>query len=394
MSNERGRALVPALLIMANLAFAINQFNFASVYSLIAASFDQNVSGLGTATSVYFLAIAAIEVPGALISIKVGSKRMVLVGTVLSFSSNVLSAFLPQFNLIIGTRAIAGIGNGLAFPSLLVVLARNFRRGSGALSVGLVNGAFNLGGIVGLFGWALIGALTGWRISVLIGGIIGLASAIPLFFVLPKDKPSVNFRISIEQLTSVIFRREVIVIILSLFGIAAAASVSWGFLVYYLENTLNVNAGFAGFVASLSMIFSLFSSPIIGRIYDRFRNARKWVFVAGCITAVGIAFASVQSLYFAIISSAVVGIGFGIGFTVGLSAARDLCSTNVEYESLAVGWVDGLSVFGGFFAPLIFAAIVVSSGYSDGWLLAAIFGFLLTLPILSMRKLKIETPMS
>ena len=394
MSNERGRALVPALLIMANLAFAINQFNFASVYSLIAASFDQNVSGLGTATSVYFLAIAAIEVPGALISIKVGSKRMVLVGTVLSFSSNVLSAFLPQFNLIIGTRAIAGIGNGLAFPSLLVVLARNFRRGSGALSVGLVNGAFNLGGIVGLFGWALIGALTGWRISVLIGGIIGLASAIPLFFVLPKDKPSVNFRISIEQLTSVIFRREVIVIILSLFGIAAAASVSWGFLVYYLENTLNVNAGFAGFVASLSMIFSLFSSPIIGRIYDRFRNARKWVFVAGCITAVGIAFASVQSLYFAIISSAVVGIGFGIGFTVGLSAARDLCSMNVEYESLAVGWVDGLSVFGGFFAPLIFAAIVVSSGYSDGWLLAAIFGFLLTLPILSMRKLKIETPMS
>lgn len=394
MSNERGRALVPALLIMANLAFAINQFNFASVYSLIAASFDQNVSGLGTATSVYFLAIAAIEVPGALISIKVGSKRMVLVGTVLSFSSNVLSAFLPQFNLIIATRAIAGIGNGLAFPSLLVVLARNFRRGSGALSVGLVNGAFNLGGIVGLFGWALIGALTGWRISVLIGGIIGLASAIPLFFVLPKDKPSVNFRISIEQLTSVIFRREVIVIILSLFGIAAAASVSWGFLVYYLENTLNVNAGFAGFVASLSMIFSLFSSPIIGRIYDRFRNARKWVFVAGCITAVGIAFASVQSLYFAIISSAVVGIGFGIGFTVGLSAARDLCSTNVEYESLAVGWVDGLSVFGGFFAPLIFAAIVVSSGYSDGWLLAAIFGFLLTLPILSMRKLKIETPMS
>ncbi len=379
---------------MANLAFAINQFNFASVYSLIAASFDQNVSGLGTATSVYFLAIAAIEVPGALISIKVGSKRMVLVGTVLSFSSNVLSAFLPQFNLIIATRAIAGIGNGLAFPSLLVVLARNFRRGSGALSVGLVNGAFNLGGIVGLFGWALIGALTGWRISVLIGGIIGLASAIPLFFVLPKDKPSVNFRISIEQLTSVIFRREVIVIILSLFGIAAAASVSWGFLVYYLENTLNVNAGFAGFVASLSMIFSLFSSPIIGRIYDRFRNARKWVFVAGCITAVGIAFASVQSLYFAIISSAVVGIGFGIGFTVGLSAARDLCSTNVEYESLAVGWVDGLSVFGGFFAPLIFAAIVVSSGYSDGWLLAAIFGFLLTLPILSMRKLKIETPMS
>ena len=394
MSNERGRALVPALLIMANLAFAINQFNFASVYSLIAASFDQNVSGLGTATSVYFLAIAAIEVPGALISIKVGSKRMVLVGTVLSFSSNVLSAFLPQFNLIIATRAIAGIGNGLAFPSLLVVLARNFRRGSGALSVGLVNGAFNLGGIVGLFGWALIGALTGWRISVLIGGIIGLASAIPLFFVLPKDKPSVNFRISIEQLTSVIFRREVIVIILSLFGIAAAASVSWGFLVYYLENTLNVNAGFAGFVASLSMIFSLFSSPIIGRIYDRFRNARKWVFVAGCITAVGIAFASVQSLYFAIISSAVVGIGFGIGFTVGLSAARDLCSMNVEYESLAVGWVDGLSVFGGFFAPLIFAAIVVSSGYSDGWLLAAIFGFLLTLPILSMRKLKIETPMS
>lgn len=379
---------------MANVAFAINQFNFPSVYSLIAAGFNQNVSGLGSATSVYFLAIAAVEVPGSLISIKVGSKKMVLVGTILSFSSNVLSAFLPQFNLIIAARAIAGIGNGLAFPSLLVVLARNFRRGSEALSVGLVNGAFNLGGIVGLFGWAVIGALTGWRFSVLIGGILGLASTIPLFFALPEDTPRNNFRISIGQLTSVIFRREIIVIILSLFGIAAAASVSWGFLVYYLENTLDVNAGLAGFVASLSMIFSLFSSPIIGRVYDKFRNAKRWVFAAGCITAVGIALASVQSVYFAMISSAVVGVGFGIGFTVGLSAARDLCSTNVEYESLAVGWVDGLSVFGGFFAPLIFAAIVLSSGYSRGWLLAALFGFLLTLPILTMRKTKIEPSLS
>lgn len=379
---------------MANLAFAINQFNFASIYSLVAKGFGQNVSGLGTATSVYFLAITVIEVPGGLISIKFGSKKMVLFGTMLSFSSNVICAFLPQFNLVIVSRAVAGIGNGLAFPSLLVVLARNFRRGSEGLSVGLVNGAFNLGGIIGLFGWALVGAVTGWRVSVLIGGLLGLASAIPLFFALPKDSPNVNFRISVERLTSVIFRREVMVVVLSLFGIAAATSVSWGFLVYYLEDTLKVNVGLAGFAASLSMIFSLLSSPLIGRIYDKFGNARRWIFAAGSITALGIALASIQSVYFAMISSAVVGVGFGVGFTVGLSAARDLCSTNVEYESMAVGWVDGLSVLGGFFAPLLFASIVVSSGYSNGWLLAALFGFLLTLPILSMRKLANEPTQS
>ena len=158
---------------------------------------------------------------------------MVVVGTILSFSSNLLSAFLPQFNLIIASRAVAGIANGLAFPSLLVVLARNFRRGSEALSVGLVNGAFTLGGILGLFGWAVIGTITGWRVSVMIGGILGLASSIPLIFFLPKDNLKADFKIRIEQLTSVIFKREVVVIILSLFGIAAGPSVSWGLLGIY-----------------------------------------------------------------------------------------------------------------------------------------------------------------
>lgn len=389
MPNQRG-LLVPILLITANLTFAINQFNFASIYSLIAAGFHKGVEGLGTATSVYFLAIALIEIPSGLVSVKVGPKKMVLIGTVLSFSSNVLSAFLPQFNLIIISRAIAGIGNGVAFPSLLVVLARNVRRGSEALSIGLVNGAFNLGGIIGLFGWAVIGTFLGWRPSILIGGVLGLASAIPLFFVLPNDMLRSDLDIQIGRLSAVILRREVIVIILSLFGIAAGASVSWGFLVYYLEKTLKIGAGLAGFAGSLSMIFSLFSSPIIGRSYDRYRDAKKWVFVAGAITAVGIALASVQSIYFAMFSSAIVGIGFGVGFTVGLSAARDLCSTNIEYESLAVGWVDGLSLFGSFLAPLLFATIVGSSGYALGWLSAALLGFLLTLPVLSMKKQTLE----
>jgi MFS family permease len=388
LTSKKGSFLIPALLIIANLAFAINQFNFASIYSLIAKGFHQNVSGLGSATSLYFLAIALVEIPGGIVSVKVGPKKMVLAGTILSFSSNLLSAFLPQFNMIIASRAVAGIGNGLAFPSLLVVLARNFRRGSEALSVGLVNGAFNLGGIVGLFGWAVIGTITGWRISVLIGGLLGLSSSVPLFFILPDDALKSDFRIRIEQLTSVIFRREVIVIILPLFAIAAGASVSWGFLVYYLEGTLDVGPELAGLAGSLSLVFALVVSPIIGRRYDKFGNTRNWVFIAGTITAVGIAFASIHSLYFAMISSAIVGIGFGVGFTVGLSAARDLCSANIEYESMAVSLVDGLSVFGGFFAPLLFAAIVVSSGYPLGWLLAGLFGFLLTLPIVTMKKQK------
>lgn len=389
--SERRSILVPALIIIANLAFAVNQFNFASIYSLIAVGFHQNVSGLGTATSAYFLAIALVEIPGGVVSIRVGPKKMVVLGTILSFSSNLLSAFLPQFNLIIASRAVAGIGNGLAFPSLLVVLARNFRRGSEALSVGLVGAAFNLGGILGLFGWAVIGTITGWRISVMIGGMLGLASSVPLFFYLPEDDLRADFKIKIKQLTRVIFKREVIVIILSLFGIAASASVSWGFLVYYLERSLAVRPSLAGFAGSLSLIFALLVSPIIGRRYDRSRDTRKWVFIAGAITAVGIGFASIQSLYSAIISSAVVGIGFGIGFTVGLSAARDLCSENIEYESMAVGWVDGLSIIGGFFAPLLFAAIVLSSGYMYGWLLAGLVGFLLTLPIITMKNQKIVT---
>ncbi|HET7344270.1 MAG TPA: hypothetical protein VFJ05_00175, partial [Nitrososphaeraceae archaeon] len=59
-----------------------------------------------------------------------------------------------------------------------------------------------------------------------------------------------------------------------------------------------------------------------------------------------------------------------------------------EYDTLAISWVNGLSLFGAFWVPLIFSFIVHYMGYPIAWLLGGIFSLLFILPTLKIKIFK------
>jgi peptidoglycan biosynthesis protein MviN/MurJ (putative lipid II flippase) len=61
-----------------------------------------------------------------------------------------------------------------------------------------------------------------------------------------------------------------------------------------------------------------------------------------------------------------------------------------SYETLNISWVNGLSLFGAFWVPIIFSFVVHHIGYTVAWLLGGLFSFLFLLPSLRIAAYKVQ----
>jgi MFS family permease len=98
--------------------------------------------------------------------------------------------------------------------------------------------------------------------------------------------------------------------------------------------------------------------------------------------AIGVAVAFFGTVSSAILSGILVGLASGSGFTFGFSAAREANKLDKEYETLAISWVNSISLFGDFAPPLLYSYLVLQYGYSPAWLYMAVLALVLVVPVL------------
>ena len=222
-----------------------------------------------------------------------------------------------------------------------------------------------------------MGDFVGWRPSIAVSGFLGLLTAILMIFMVPKDDMREDFPIRIVDLRRILSNKWLLILTLELFGVGSGSILVTTFMVFYLEDSLKTIVAFAGIVGGLSLFLAILASPIFGRIYDRTKNARRLLFLSGLGLSVGIAVASIGTLYAAIVSTIIVGLCQGGAFTVGFVAAREAHLPDSRYETLAVSWVNSVSLFAGFWSPVAFSLLVIRFGYATAWLLAAVYTLLL-----------------
>jgi MFS family permease len=159
------------------------------------------------------------------------------------------------------------------------------------------------------------------------------------------------------------------------------------FIVVYMQS-LDVALESTGVIASLALISAIVSAPLFGRFYDRtVRDARMILLVCGIGISAALAAASIPALP-AIVAS-VIAIGFFAGgaFTVAYAKARAMTvrsEPGLQPEkasgdaALNVAWINGLSLVGILWMPLVFSVAVKSwGGYQIAWALSAVLTALL-----------------
>jgi MFS family permease len=374
-------------LLIARIIYAINWFNIGSLFPFISKEFNQDVSYLGQLSGFFLLGIGLFQIPGGLFATKFGSRRSAILGILLSSIAVIISSLTTQIAVFVILRFIVGLGMAFFFSAGVTLITTYLGKRSEGTGIGLLNSFQAIGGIIGIFGWILVAEVLGWRLSLIMSGILGVAIGLTMIFLLPLET-QVRTTISISLLRKLLFSRYLV----SLGVILTATQLAWGltvsFFVFYLINRMKISPEFAGIISSIPLIVYVFTSPITGKIYDKSNNSKWLLLIFSIMLGISIMMNSLDNLTAVILSAIFVGFFATGGFTIIYAITRKIESTTLtqgqEYATLNVSWINGISLMGISWVPVVFSLIINQAGYSIAWFIGGAITLILTIPILAL----------
>jgi MFS family permease len=374
-------------LMLARVVYTINWFNIASIFYLIASDFREDIAMLGIISASFLLAVGLFQVPAGIMAARFGPRRISIYGIMIASSAALVTGLASDTSQIIVLRFITGIGMACFFGPSVILVSKYLGKESEGLGIGLLNSAHALGGIVGLFGWIILAEFVGWRATLILSGGLGISTAILLGSTLLSEVDEIKkqFKLKVTYIFDTLFNRSLIILGLALLGFQAGSSMILTFSVFYFVDNLKINPIDAGLIGSLSLVVGLFSSPFFGRLYDKIGNARKLLFISGILSASSLVGFATDSIYVIIFSIIVAGFFLSAGFVIVYAKAKEINKALPQYQTLAVGYVNGVSLFGVFWVPVLFSSIVSGFGYEIAWLLGCLVVILLILPVVKLK---------
>ncbi|MGH9993676.1 MAG: hypothetical protein ACRD4J_00365, partial [Nitrososphaeraceae archaeon] len=74
------------------------------------------------------------------------------------------------------------------------------------------------------------------------------------------------------------------------------------------------------------------------------------------------------------------------GFVIVYVKAKQVDTQSLPtYQTLSVSYVNGISLFGAFWIPILFASIINQFGYSTAWIVGGAIFLALVIPILTLE---------
>ncbi len=419
-------------LIIARIVYGINWFNISAIFPLIAVEFNKDVSLLGSISAAFFMGIGLMQIPAGIFAAKYNPRISAIVGIIISSTAALLCGLVFSSSQLIWLRFIVGFGMAFFFSSAVILIARYGKRGFPGFSIGIMNSAHSMGGIIGIFVWIIIAQLFGWRLSLVLSGVLGLVTALLMIKTIPRSNTTLGHdarmenkdyqparkgeKLKISDALRILSNRTLFYLGLVLIGIQAAWAVELTFIVIYLQN-LGFSAELAGIIASLPLILAIVSAPLIGGFYDKVRDTRRVLVICGIGTSMAIAGLSLGSLYLIITSVILTGFFSGGAFTVVYEKARSLLIEGIPdhrnnsrktievnrrnihdkdnnllnnssyYDTLKVAWVNGLSLIGVLWMPIVFSYVAEERSYELAWILSAVvIALFILVPISKLSK--------
>jgi MFS family permease len=407
-------------LMLARIFYTVNWFNIPSIFFFIAVDFDKDISVLGLITASFFIGVGLFQVLAGILASKYSPRKIAILGIAIASTAVFFSAFSIDLFSIAVLRFIVGVGMAFFFGPSVILISEYVGRQSEGLGMGLLNSAHAIGGIIGLFIWVLVAEILGWRTSIVLSAIAGLITVIILQMWLPKGPKlrqkqqmkttfdmddeqmketqnngsdidvgeRVNFKIKFDQVQNVLFNKSLIKLGLVLLGFQIGSGLIWSFIVFYLADHIKIDPALAGLIGSLNLVVALISSPLVGKAYDKLGNARKLLAISGIISAVSVMMIGVlqSQIYLIGISVVVAGFFLSWGFVIVYVKAKQVDTQSLPtYQTLSVSYVNGISLFGAFWIPILFVSIINQFGYSTAWIVGGAIFLALVLPILTLE---------
>ena len=122
-----------------------------------------DLAALQWTVNAYMLTLAGLILLGGALGDRYGRRRVFVVGVIWFATASLLCGIAPNAAVLIGARALQGVGGALLTPGSLALIQASFHPDDRARAVGLWSGFGGVGAAVGPFvgGWLVDGP--GWR---------------------------------------------------------------------------------------------------------------------------------------------------------------------------------------------------------------------------------------
>jgi hypothetical protein len=110
--------------------------------------------------------------------------------------------------------------------------------------------------------------------------------------------------------------------------------------------------------------------------------------ISGLAAATGVLGMAVPSIYIIIPAMILSAIFLSAGFVIVYAEAKRINSVqnlDPQYQTLAVSYVNGISLFGASWIPILFSFAVDRFGFSLAWLLGGFIVLVLVLPAFKLK---------
>ena len=114
-------------LLATRVVYALNWYNIASIFSLMAVEFGQGVSGLGALTSSFYLGVGLFQIPGGVVAARFGPRLTATFGTLVMSVAVLVSGAAATFDIIVLARFFVGVGMAFVFAPGVVLITQVLR---------------------------------------------------------------------------------------------------------------------------------------------------------------------------------------------------------------------------------------------------------------------------
>lgn len=164
--------------------------DFTGVFMLVGPvgqEFSVDITTSQWIINIYALGWAMMQVAGGRLGDMFGHRRVVQIGLAVFVLSSIACTLAPTIGVLIGARAIQGIGAAIAWPCVLGLAMTSIKEEERGYAVGLLLGAVAMGNVVSPFIAGVVAGLGEWRLFFAINVLLAVASSLLIWRVMGRE---------------------------------------------------------------------------------------------------------------------------------------------------------------------------------------------------------------
>ncbi len=281
------------------------------------------------------------------LTLRFRQRQLLAVGLILYIIGGLGGSLVNSFPMLLVTRALLGIGNGIVAPLSLSLIADFYQGQERASTMGLSSAMATLSGIIMplISGWL---AVFNWRLA-FAAYLISLPVALLVAFYLPEPPANGNTRYSSQKLPRAVYGLGVLTFLLMVVFYLLPTRAA-----LFLQETDIGNSAQSGLVIAAMNLSAFLIGLRFGSIRSRLKHFTHLLGLLALASGLGL-MVMAQNLVLVIVAMFIAGLGVGTLMpTIFVETSNRVPA---KLNAPALGIINSSLYLGQFASPLVFSAL-------------------------------------